>query len=65
MDIIVNGQSEAGDYDSVLELLRQRDLDPNTVVVELNGKILPVENYGDTKLTSGDSLEIVAFVAGG
>lgn len=64
MEIIINGESEAGDYSTVAELLTSRDLDPKLVVVELNGKILPKTDY-DQPLKEGDALEIVQFVAGG
>lgn len=64
MEVIVNGKSEAGDYTTVNELLIQRELDPKLVVVELNGKILPKTDYNEP-LKTGDTLEIVQFVAGG
>lgn len=64
MEVIVNGNSEAGDYTTVAELLARRDLDPKLVVVELNGQILPKTDYGQA-LKEGDAIEIVQFVAGG
>lgn len=65
MEITVNGNSAFGDYETVAELLKERDLDPKLVVVELNGKILPAADYNATKLKEGDTVEIVQFVAGG
>ena len=35
------------------------------VVVELNGDILPKEQYGQTRLQDGDRVEIVCFMGGG
>lgn len=65
MEVIINGNSETGDYSSVLELLQRNSLDPHLVVVELNGKILPEADFSSTQLKEGDAVEIVQFVAGG
>lgn len=65
MEIVINGKSDAGDFSTVAELLAARDLEPATLVVELNGKIIPREDYGSTRLQDGDTVEIVQFVAGG
>lgn len=64
MDLIVNGNTEAGDFSTVSELLASRDILPETVVVELNGKILPKADYNNP-LKEGDTVELVQFVAGG
>lgn len=65
MDIIINGATRAGDFSTVSDLLDSEDLDPKLVVVELNGEILPESNFSSTRLTEGDKIEIVQFVAGG
>lgn len=64
MEIIINGNSRAGDFADVNDLLAREDLDPKLVVVELNGRILPKEDYTQP-LKNGDAVEIVQFVAGG
>lgn len=64
MDIIINGKSSSADFKDVNDLLTREDLDPKLVVVELNGRILPKEDY-DKPLKDGDVVEIVQFVAGG
>ena len=38
---------------------------PATVVVEVNGAIIPREAFARTVLQAGDSLEVVHFVGGG
>lgn len=38
---------------------------PGTVVVELNGSIIPRDTFDETPLAVGDSLEVVHFVGGG
>lgn len=65
MEIVINGKSDAGDFSTVEELLRARSLEPATLVVELNGKIIPREDYASVHLKDGDTVEIVQFVAGG
>lgn len=65
MDIIVNGKNSTGDFGTVEKLLQNEEIDPKLVVVELNGKILPVQDYESTQLKTGDVIEIVQFVAGG
>lgn len=38
---------------------------PGAVVTEVNGAILPKEQWADIVLNAGDSIEIVHFVGGG
>lgn len=64
MEIIINGHSEAGDFSTIADLLAREDLDPKLVVVELNGKTLPKDDY-NRPLQEGDAVEIIQFVAGG
>lgn len=64
MDIVINGKSSSADFKDVNDLLAREDLDPKLVVVELNGRILPKEDY-EKPLKDGDVVEIVQFVAGG
>ncbi len=65
MELVINGSARAGNFSCVRQVLEQDGIDPNTVVVELNGKILPAAEYDSRKLNEGDVLEIVQFVAGG
>jgi thiamine biosynthesis protein ThiS len=47
------------------DLLRHLGLDPRTVVVELNHRIVRRPALGDTALADGDAVELVHFVGGG
>ncbi len=40
-------------------------LDPRKVAVERNEEIVPRSRYAETRLASGDVLEIVHFIGGG
>lgn len=62
----VNGEECSFDLSlSVASLLAQRSLNPETVVVEHNGDILPRQQWGSILLKDNDSLEIVSFMCGG
>jgi len=50
---------------TVADFVRERDLDPRYVVVELRGEALPRTSYEGTPLADGDVLEVVRAVAGG
>jgi thiamine biosynthesis protein ThiS len=56
-------QIESGS--SLLNLLEALDLDPQTVVVELNRTIVRRPAFADTPLNGGDEVELVHFVGGG
>ncbi|HEX6104979.1 MAG TPA: sulfur carrier protein ThiS [Gemmatimonadales bacterium] len=64
--IVVNGESRrVPGPATLLDLLGHLGLDPRTVVVELNRRIVRRPLLGDTALAEGDSVELVHFVGGG
>ena len=65
MQYIVNGQNEEFAATCLFDLLAERGNDPEKVVVECNGQIIPKDNYAATTLHRGDRLELVQFVGGG
>lgn len=66
IEIVVNGEVRSAPPDATIEtFLRVRDLDPDLVVVERNGEIVPRGRFGAVRLEGGDRLEIVHFVGGG
>lgn len=50
---------------TVTTLLESLDLHPQMVVVERNREILERDQYGEVRVTDGDTLELVHFVGGG
>jgi sulfur carrier protein len=65
MLIKVNGQNrEVADGATILALLADAKLKPQTVAVELNRRLVKTEKY-DQSLKAGDEVEIVTFVGGG
>jgi sulfur carrier protein len=65
MKIKVNGvEREVSDGASILALLADARLKPQTVAVEVNRRLVRSEKY-DQPLKAGDEVEIVTFVGGG
>ena len=66
MQIVVNGEAqEILSKCTVFQLLENKDVTHKTAVVELNGKILQQEDWQNTEMHAGDSLEILVFMGGG
>lgn len=64
--ITVNGESRrVPGPATVADLLRHLNLDPRTVVVELNRQIVRRPSLNETTLAEGDAVELVHFVGGG
>jgi thiamine biosynthesis protein ThiS len=66
LEIMVNGEPrQVPGPATAADLLRHLGLDPRTVVVELNRKIVRRTQLTDTALADGDAVELVHFVGGG
>ena len=66
MVITVNGEDrEVRDDLTLNELIAELELRTERVAIELNLDILPRHLWEQTRLQSGDRLEIVHFVGGG
>ncbi len=66
MNLQVNGAEFQFDTGSSIgQLLKQLDLHPDRVVLELNQNILNTADNINTQLHDGDKLEIIQFVGGG
>jgi thiamine biosynthesis protein ThiS len=66
MDVVINGESRRITTGvTLLELLKELELDPRAVVVEHNRKIVRHAGLGDVTVTEGDAIELVHFVGGG
>lgn len=50
---------------SLYDILVACKMNPQSVVVEKNGKIVTRENFGCTDVQDEDVLEVVSFVGGG
>jgi thiamine biosynthesis protein ThiS len=66
LEILVNGEPRrVRGPATAADLLRQLGLDPRTVVVELNRRIVRRPLLGEAVLADGDAVELVHFVGGG
>ncbi len=66
MEITVNGEERklSGPM-TISGLLKELAIDPETVVVERNLKILSLEDHEGQTLDTGDNIEIIQLVDGG
>ncbi|MDH3329689.1 MAG: sulfur carrier protein ThiS [Desulfobulbaceae bacterium] len=66
MDIICNGEQRTVEEKSTLtDLAASLDLDPQTLVAEINGRIIEHNNFINRELRDGDRVELIRFVGGG
>jgi len=66
IEITVNGEPQQLSPGSrVTDLIKQLELAPERLAIELNLSILPRAKWAETELKSGDRLEVVHFVGGG
>ncbi|MBE9521213.1 MAG: sulfur carrier protein ThiS [Proteobacteria bacterium] len=66
MEIICNGETKDIDPGTTLvTLIKNLDLNPDTVVAECDGRIIKRDEYDTLALTEGMVIELVRFVGGG
>jgi sulfur carrier protein len=65
IDVVVNGERRIVKDGTLLDLLAQLELDPRSVVVEHNRRIVRRPALGDVQVAAGDAVELVHFVGGG
>jgi thiamine biosynthesis protein ThiS len=66
MEIVLNGERRRFDGSlTIMGLLKQLDIDPDTVVVERNLNILNRDDHGSEPVEDGDTIEIIRMVDGG
>jgi thiazole synthase len=65
ISIHLNGDLRTVATGTVMDLLRSLDIDPRTVVVELNRSIVRRPDLEATTIHDGDEIELVHFVGGG
>ncbi len=64
----INGsdrQFTGGLPQTLTELLEQLGINQATVVAEIDGKIVERQNFAQTPLSNGQTVELVRFVGGG
>ena len=61
----VEKQFPAGLPETLTELLKQLNIEAQTVVAEIDGQIIKSEDFDKKELCSGQNIELVRFVPGG
>ena len=66
ISIYLNGEHRpATEGQTILELLRSLEIDPQRVAIEMDRRIVKQPNWNSTELHEGAQVEIVQFVGGG
>jgi len=67
MKVRINGEIKEidGNVKNISQLLKFLGVDERFVAVELNREVVYKEDFADTALKDGDTVEIVSFVGGG
>lgn len=66
LTITCNGESrQVATGTTVASLIRQLNLDPGQMAVELDGKVLAPEEVAATELAADSRVELIRFVGGG
>ncbi len=66
MIVTINGKKETFERTlSLLELIKEKGLNKDKIVIERNLEIVPKDKLETTLLNNNDSIEIIAFVGGG
>jgi len=66
VDVVINGEHKPITPGvTLLELLAELELDPRTVVVEHNRRIVRRPALAEVTVAAGDAIELVHFVGGG
>ena len=66
LQILLNSEKEMLEKQiTISEFLLAKGLNPETIIVEYNGKILKKQEWSDIELQDQDQLEVLNFVGGG
>ena len=65
MQITINGKPEKLQADTIMDVLKHKDIDPHMVAVELNTHIVERDQLASTNVQEGDALEFLFYMGGG
>ena len=66
MILRINGKEETlGKEARLMNIIEQKGLRQDRIVIEHNFEIVPREKWSEVLLKNGDNVEIVSFVGGG
>lgn len=62
---MVNGNREHIGNCTIAQMVREKGLTPETLVVEYNREVVPRDRWDAITLKEGDEVELLRFVGGG
>lgn len=65
LSMCINGENFTQKSLSLMEYLELKGLNPALIALELNGKIIPKDEFEKVVFKQGDKVEILSFVGGG
>lgn len=65
MFVKMNGKKEKIQAETLGELLKSKDIEPQMVSVELNNTLIARSDLSATPLKEGDAIELLFFMGGG
>ncbi len=65
MEIHLNGESRQVMAANIAELLCELGVEHRMIAIERNLEVVPKSAYADTRLKSGDRIELVHMIGGG
>lgn len=65
MQITINGKPEEMQAETIMDVLKQKDIDPHMVAVELNTQIVDRDRLETTNVQDGDAVEFLFYMGGG
>ena len=65
MQITINGKPEEVQADTVMDVLKYKEIDPHMVAVELNTHIVERDRLDTTNVQDGDKVEFLFYMGGG
>lgn len=66
MNITCNGEQRTVEINTTLSgLVGLLNLNPKTLVAEINGQIIEYTSFDSRELQDGDNIELIRFVGGG
>ncbi len=65
MHIILNGKQTASNSPNLHAMIVEKGFDPDTVIAEVNFQLIKKNDWEQTTLNEGDTVELLSFVGGG
>ena len=65
MYIILNGEETAITGPTLLAMVKEKGFDQDSVIAEVNLQLIKKNDWEQTTLAEGDTVELLSFVGGG